>query len=74
VPRPAASVLLRLSLRAIPPEAIRLQGKQQNVVGFVAVALPVGVTWLAPHEPFCAVMVTRKSAGWSTASQENGAA
>ena len=34
----------------------------------------MGVTWLAPHAPFCAVMVTRKSAGWSTASQENGAA
>src|SRR6202020_1832337 len=48
------------------------QGRQQNVVGVVGVAAPVGPTGLAAHEPFCAVTTKRRSTGWSTTSQEKG--
>jgi hypothetical protein len=44
------------------------------VVGFVGVAAPVDVTVLAAQAPFAAVIVSRMSAGWLTASQEKGAA
>jgi len=49
------------------------QGKQQNVVGVVGVAVPLALTVLAVQAPGVSVTSRRKSAGSWTASHENGA-
>jgi hypothetical protein len=47
-------------------------GAQQNVVGDAGAALPVAVEVLAVQAPPSSVVVSRKSAGCCTGSQENG--